>query len=297
MSLKRFTLLLLFCVITGCSSARKIKYMPIMRVDDIGTSKIKFTFEPKKLVKEHVRVLKEKPKNQILQASLVGIYASMNKLKHSAYYTQKALFQKKDNIYAQKQVLWSSLVQKKYDSAKLIARRILQFDGGNVDVLNILASLYYMEGDLERAIELWEQGSETNKESLGLSLNLAMIAMQNRNFTKALEIYEKLPLDDIPFPDVWVNLGVIYASQSKVEEAKEAFDKAMQVDPDDGVTLLNMGIFEYFVEKNPESAVSYFQDCLDRTKGNELLNKVASQYIKVIEESQRVNQTIEDVEQ
>ena len=251
-----------------------------------------FTFNVDQMIAKNAQGLQQKPDNQTLKVNLAGLYLSRNDLRKGMHFTRKALFSKLDNLAAQKQLLWSLLMQKKYEKAKLTAKRIIQRNDGVIPAINILALLYYKEGDIDLAYETWQTALENMSDDLALKLNFATIAVQNRDFPKALELYNSLPAEALNIPDILINKAIILAAQAEIDDAEELLLKALKLDPLDGITLLNLGIFQYFLLKDFPLAGKYFQRCVKATNAKQLPHAIAKKYLWVIKETNSVSRAV-----
>ncbi|MEW6676239.1 MAG: tetratricopeptide repeat protein, partial [Nitrospirota bacterium] len=71
------------------------------------------------------------------------------------------------------------------------------------------------------------------------------------------------------YPQALSNLGIIYAKMGRLEESISLFKRALNIDPDDTITLLNLGL------AYEELSKSYGQ--------KDLINKAIETYQKVLE--------------
>lgn len=66
-----------------------------------------------------------------------------------------------------------------------------------------------------------------------LQNNIAILAAENGDTTEAIYRYRAILQQDSTLADVWLNLGTIYAETGRIENAREAWRKALYFDPDD----------------------------------------------------------------
>lgn len=103
-----------------------------------------------------------------------------------------------------------------------------------------------------------------------------------KQFTKAVDLYEKTDGDDLGgvekhlrkalneddgFGKAWFNLGVILEKQDKTDEARKAYKKAMEMAPELGDPLVNLGVLELDAG-NKAKAYDYFDQALEAESFN-----------------------------
>lgn len=71
----------------------------------------------------------------------------------------------------------------------------------------------------------------------GRDLLLAVASQQDGQVEKAERLYRRLP----DFAESWNNLGVILKKAGKTQEAQQAFEQALKLDPNLGEAMLNLG--------------------------------------------------------
>jgi len=78
----------------------------------------------------------------------------------------------------------------------------------------------------------------------------------------AIEAYEKALAIDPENANVWTDLGVMYRRNDKPEKAVEAFDQAIQIDPKHEISRFNKGIVLFHDLRDEKGALAAWQSLL-----------------------------------
>lgn len=118
-----------------------------------------------------------------------------------------------------------------YDGAKPLFVRAAAANPSNTDALLGLARVYYMKEDLPRARDTLDSAIAKNTSYAPLFVERARVRSETADLAGAVEDARKaLELE----PDVyatWLDLGTYYISMAKKKDAKEAFTRAINLDP------------------------------------------------------------------
>lgn len=142
--------------------------------------------------------------------------------------------------------------------------------GGQKDMIFLHASLYISAGKLDKASELAKELETVYPDDLEvLELN-AVIAKNSKN-SKAYKTYSNKILALDPYnSSMNIQIGQEYALNKKWKNARNAYNKALQNDPDNEDALFGSGLmsfylsddttaknqFEKILEKNPEHSMA-----------------------------------------
>ncbi len=134
-------------------------------------------------------------------------------------------------------------------------------------------SLYYLgmicfrRGNYKQAVSFFQKAVSLKKGYAkairGMGLSYAALSM----YPQAEKCLEQLVMQKALLPGVYMDLGGVFAAQGRMEEASDAYGKALSVDP-----LLfeaNIRLGEMFLSSNPSSAVDYFSKAVSAAPGNE----------------------------
>jgi protein O-GlcNAc transferase len=118
------------------------------------------------------------------------------------------------------------------DTATQTFERILSLQPQNTDALHALIAIAVERKDHSRAWELHQRSKGLGQPSVELSYNLGLLLQSAGESGKAAECYQ-LAVDTKPdFRAALTNLGHSLKASGKDDEARAAFSKAIQVDPE-----------------------------------------------------------------
>ena len=96
-----------------------------------------------------------------------------------------------------------------------------------------LSSAYRRAGRLDEAIDAYQVAATLEPSNLYLQNNLANLLHAGGCFKEALYHYQAILRIDSTLPDVWLNLGVVYANVDSTEAARSAWQRVLSYRPGD----------------------------------------------------------------
>jgi len=104
-----------------------------------------------------------------------------------------------------------------------------------------LAQLTAVENDRERAIELYERGLVVDPTEARMRANLGGIYLMRGDVEQAYEHLIKASEDDPRIVSVHYNLGLIYEHWGQADRAKRSFQRVLELDPHDEQARVKLG--------------------------------------------------------
>ena len=121
-----------------------------------------------------------------------------------------------------------------------------------------IASAYWIGGEIDKALEtMHEMKSKYDYLNTNAMTTFGYLYLLKGDFENAMS-YTQQSLDDSPTAAAYDNAGQIHLRQNKIEEAKEAFEKAISLQPDIPDSLYFLGIIAE-TENSQELAAKYFK--------------------------------------
>jgi tetratricopeptide (TPR) repeat protein len=241
-------------------------------------------------------LLEREPKNPVYWSQLGSAYAQMNKFKNSVYAYKQAIKYDPKNVKAMYNlsIVYSEngshkeaqkmaqralklnpknpLVQAslgntlidvgKYDKAKKVYEQIVEakpdFDVGhfNLGVINT------QERNLDAAQKNYQEVLKINPADAEAKENLAAIHIFKNDYEEAvdylLEVVNSSPEDDITLENAYYNLGVAYLRLKKYQQALDAFEAAINIEPWDMAAYVNAAILSEELGQK-DKAIKYWQ--------------------------------------
>jgi Flp pilus assembly protein TadD len=120
--------------------------------------------------------------------------------------------------------------------------------------------------------KLREDSVQTTKKELmtrikvaSLSINRGLILARQTNFAAARQEFLSATQSDPENSAAWADLGAADMELGRVEEGRNAYDKALVLDPEDWRTRFNFGLF-YARVNNSDAALEQFQQVFHPSK-------------------------------
>lgn len=142
-------------------------------------------------------------------------------------------------------------------SAKL--RKAYQDDFSLDPAENRALSTFIKDNNLrEDSVQTTKKELTTRIKVASLSINRGLILARQTNFAAARQEFLSATQSDPENSAAWADLGAADMELGRVEEGRNAYDKALILEPDDWRTRFNFGLF-YARVKNPDAALEQFQ--------------------------------------
>ncbi len=183
-------------------------------------------------------------------------------------------------------------------TAARLAREALQFDASSLTAYRLLARIYAEENRSQLARLIAVRGSKLSPDDPELNFALALVAandkdvvaartllskviekdqnhvdarvalanmaLSNRDWKTASLQLEALSKLDPKNPSVWNNLGLAYKGHGRFEEAKGAYQKALEVAPSFAEASLNLGLLQLRHLQDPDAALVTLTAYMDK---------------------------------
>ena len=146
----------------------------------------------------------------------------------------------------------------KLDEAEQIYRQLLEIAPEHTDLLHLLGMVAFQKGAFDSTLDFLYKAVKLSPDSAAYRFTLAQ-ALQNSGRPKeALEQYGAVAALDENLPDTYNNTGVIYRSLGQKEQARQAFETALQKKPDFALAMMNLALLERDNGKN-EAAMALLE--------------------------------------
>lgn len=95
-------------------------------------------------------------------------------------------------------------------------------------------------GRKKEALDAYKSALFVDPQNEFLAQNVALFALDLKDTTSGVNLLEKVVSLNDKNADVWFNLGIIYAHQSKYIESKNALEKSLELRPSDEIILQHL---------------------------------------------------------
>jgi len=133
------------------------------------------------------------------------------------------------------------------------------------------ADYLYKEQKFDSALVFIDKAIKASPNTETYIFKRALIKEKTRDIKGAIKDY-KACIEISPKPVYFNNVGVIYAIDSKYDEAIEWYNKALAIQTDYSQSWVNLGVAYYYIHK-------YDKACEAMKNGSKYGNKMADGYI------------------
>ena len=162
-----------------------------------------------------------------------------------------------------------------FDLAEADFRRAISLDNDFATAWSNLGRTLAARNDYAAAAEAYQQALRISPRDRVNRLRLAAAFRRTDRAPQAIELYRSLVEDEPLYVSAWYNFGIALAADNRDQEARSAYLKAIQIDPDHANSIKNLGLLEARMGLYAE-ALLHLTDALDREPAdNSLRMRVA----------------------
>lgn len=171
----------------------------------------------------------------------------------------------------------------KFEEAEALYKEVLDVDGKNPSVLNLLGLLKYQNNELDEALKYIKSAVEINSQAYFYQ-NLGKIYHAKKDFKNAFEAYKNaLSLEPEKF-DLWFDLALAFKANKQIDDAIKAYEKVISINPSLVEAYANLGSIYNNIKNNPTKAIEYYKKIIE-LKPNERDSEyfLGTAYLKIKE--------------
>ncbi|MBW6516406.1 MAG: tetratricopeptide repeat protein [Candidatus Cloacimonetes bacterium] len=166
-----------------------------------------------------------------------------------------------------------------YTGARDTFMRIVNIDPTNIDAFFYLGYIKFMINDYENSEYYYQRGLELNPEDERILNNLAETQRLSRKYEDAIVTLRRLA-EIKPDEMVWFRIGNIYAEMNFIYEAIEAFEEALELNPEFERAHYRLGVLQFDNNYFRES-ISHLEFISERYPEDDLINrKLTAAYLR-----------------
>ena len=120
-----------------------------------------------------------------------------------------------------------------------------------------MGNAYGRQGAYAQAIEAFQKAVEIKPDNHEAWNNMGVAYEKQSDYTKAIEAYQKAVEIKPDLHEAWTNMGLVYEKQGNYSKAIEAYQKALAINEASGA-LTGLG-WLYFILKDKDNAKQYFE--------------------------------------
>ncbi|PAV58578.1 hypothetical protein WR25_18671 [Diploscapter pachys] len=133
------------------------------------------------------------------------------------------------------------------DESIAIYKRILTFQGNNIEAIACVATTFYYEDKPEIALRYYRRIMQMGVMSCEVMMNIALCCFACQQFDFALSSVMRAHsvMTDDCAADIWYDTGHIMLGMGDVKQASRCFTLAIAADPDHGEAMVNLAILKH----------------------------------------------------
>ncbi len=142
------------------------------------------------------------------------------------------------------------------DSCLVLAGIAISFNGKIEEAYHMMGRCYFEKGDIEKSLFNFNKALEINPDySDAWAYQGYLFATVADDYVRGIESYRKSVSTGPPeyLPTLLRGLGQAYLDAGFIEKAKNCYDKAFEIDGDEGLHLFNLSDIEYCLENFEEA--------------------------------------------
>lgn len=149
------------------------------------------------------------------------------------------------------------------------AERVVKDNPNDLEQVRLLAGMYSLSGDYQKAIDLFEQFLKHNPSNLESLEELAELALKQMNFNNALTYCDRYLRLKPNHSKMWLKKSVCYENLGKINDALMAAQQAAVHEPKNAEAHLKLGHYLTQLGRDAE-AKKEFETCIKYDKKNAL---------------------------
>lgn len=146
------------------------------------------------------------------------------------YNLGQALLRSGEEVEAQRYLALADSAQQMQQAINE-AENGINSDPGNPTPWIHLATLLWESGQKDKAVESYRNAVNLEPGNLAMQNNLANMLVESGQIDAGVQLYQRILSVKPDLVEVWVNMGAVLANNKKYEEARFAWEMALEQDP------------------------------------------------------------------
>lgn len=131
-----------------------------------------------------------------------------------------------------------------YDQALEGFKQLLDIEPNDIEAYGYIAYIYFSKNDYENAITYYQKGLQVAPADRQMLEALAMAYIKNDQPEEAIETYEVI-VENENDKEILIKIARIHAEQEEIDAAQDAYQRAIDIDPEFGVAYNELGVLLY----------------------------------------------------
>ncbi|NMP30926.1 hypothetical protein HII17_05055 [Thalassotalea sp. M1531] len=149
-----------------------------------------------------------------------------------------------------KNIASDALVEDQLSVAYANAMRAYHFDGGNPEVLNLMAVIHRRAGDEQTAEQIYQTARAIDEDNLSLLSNHITLLNSQQRQEEVLALRKQIDKLDDRNPYSWLEQAYVAHNQGKMRDAERYYKKTLELAP--YVNQAYFGLYQVYMSKDQE---------------------------------------------
>lgn len=209
--------------------------------------------------KEYKELLRLRPEHAGARARLASLHLESGNPQRAKELAEEALLRDPENLPALQVLIEAHLAFGEKEIAHLIALRVERLYEEGPEGPFLRGLVLESEGRWGAAIAQYRRAAERAANHLHSRARLGRLALEQRNYEEATEVFERLVELDPDSFEVWLNLGIARLGKGAIAEATEALLRAQSIRPEDTRPSYPLAVILHRHENDPEEALVHYR--------------------------------------
>jgi len=147
-----------------------------------------------------------------------------------------------------KNVASDALIKGDFNKAFAYAERAYQYDGGNPEVLNLLAVIHRRAGDSITAEAIYQRARANDDDNLSLLSNYITLLENQQRHLEAVNLRQKIRRIEDPNPYIWLEQAYMAHNAGQLKQAEYYYEKTLALAP--YVSQAYRGLYQIYMGKD-----------------------------------------------
>lgn len=143
----------------------------------------------------------------------------------------------------------TNLIKKRPKAARYFLNQALAIDSNNSELLNNMGLVSQLEGNSRESIYYWRKALNSNPNNQNAFVNLVAEFSKVKDYRKVTAAAELINVKNLNHVPTLINMAISYSATDKFDEAELFYKKALELDSNNQIVLINLALF-YVEHKN-----------------------------------------------
>jgi tetratricopeptide (TPR) repeat protein len=209
-----------------------------------------------------------------LYVKLSGIYILNGSPQQALEALNKSLELKPDNIPALNKKAKLYFIMKDYENCAAAVEKVLSIDKGNAEALYIKGNALEEAGEIDKAVEAYQEALLDNSKHYESLLHLGYIFLE-KDINLAKDYFANAVKINPQSTEALYNLAMIAQENNHPNDALKLYENMLKINPSDKLALYNSGYVQLVYLQDFVKAISFFNQVIlvDSTYADAYFNR------------------------